>query len=326
MAAAAASIEAKAPEHKFGIVQDGCGVVGGAYMEAYEAKGNKVIGIEANKELINKLKLKFEMYHIKDNLSLITGIDFVMISINTPLKGKKLDLTYLFSSLPNVAEIVKNNPDVMVIIRSTVEPGTTKRYKADLEALVGKRVDVLFQPEFLRAKSALEDARNPWHIVLGVDASTDITKLMNLYTQFTDAKHISTMTIEEAEILKSFHNCYNAAKISWFNQAHLLVKRINESKGLTMDIHKITTTLTKTCEGLLNPKYGTTAGHAFYGSCLPKDSTELATLEQEYGLEAPLFTSVVKVNDIIKRTDTAEIIDGDHHMTFDILQGKKVIL
>jgi len=307
----------------FKIVQIGCGVVGYAYVGAYKAKGNIVIGIEASKRLIEEYKSETTMYHIEDDLNGILGVDFVMISINTPLKGTKLDLSYLFSSVPNVATIVKNNPDVIVIIRSTVEPGTTKRYKSDLEAVVGKPVIVLFQPEFLRAKSALEDARNPWHIVLGAEDGINISKLWLLYTNYASIKDITLLSIEEAESLKIFHNCFNAAKISFFNQADRLVKRMNERKELKMDINKIIGTLTQTCEGLLNPKYGTTAGHAYYGTCLPKDSAELARLEQEFGLEAPLFTAVVQVNDVTKKTDKAEVLDGDHHMRFNILQSKK---
>lgn len=75
----------------------------------------------------------------------------------------------------------------------------------------------------------------------------------------------------------------------------------------------------QTAEGILNPKYGTTSGHAYYGTCLPKDSSELRGLEQEYELPAQLFKSVVDVNDIFVKTDKAEVLDGDNHMSFQIL-------
>ncbi|AYV80411.1 MAG: GDP-mannose 6-dehydrogenase 2 [Harvfovirus sp.] len=317
--------ETKASERVFKIVQIGCGVVGKAYVDAYKEKKNIVIGIEANKTLIALYGKETPMFFVGDDLSRLSEIDFVMISIDTPLRDDKLDLTNLFRSLPNVATIVNNNPDVMIIIRSTVEPGTTVRYKAQLEALVNKEVKVLFQPEFLRAKTALEDARNPWHIVLGADSKTIVTKLLGLYTNYTALENITILSIEEAESMKLFHNCYNAAKISWHNQAQRLVDRINARKGLKMDIKKITEAMTRTCEGLLNPAYGTTPGHAYYGTCLPKDSKELSRLEKEYGLEAPLFTAVVQVNDLVKATDKAEVLDGDHHMAFNILKAKNPI-
>ena len=66
--------------------------------------------------------------------------------------------------------------------------------------------------------------------------------------------------------------------------------------------------------GILNPRYGTTSGHAYYGTCLPKDSSELRGLEAEYGLQASLFKSVCDVNDIYVGTDVAEVLDGDNHI------------
>jgi UDP-glucose 6-dehydrogenase len=75
----------------------------------------------------------------------------------------------------------------------------------------------------------------------------------------------------------------------------------------------------QTAEGVLNPKYGTTSGHGSYGTCLPKDSSELRGLEAEYKLEAKLFKAVVDVNDIFVSTDKEPVYNGDNHMEFSVL-------
>ena len=62
------------------------------------------------------------MYSITDDLSALVGIDLIMISVYTPLKSDdgRLDMSYIYSTLDNVAELVKNNPKSTVVIRSTV--------------------------------------------------------------------------------------------------------------------------------------------------------------------------------------------------------------
>jgi UDPglucose 6-dehydrogenase len=298
----------------------GMGVVGFAYVQAYKKVGFKVYGIEANRALIEKYKDFVECYHIDDDMNNIKNVDAIMLSINTPLKGKKLDLTYLFSSLKNVADIVKNSPKAYVVVRSTVPPGTTRKYKQQLEEMVGFPVSVLFQPEFLRDKTNFQDALNPWHVVIGRDDNENVEKFKELYRYYVDDDSITEMSVEEAEYLKMIHNSFNAAKISFFNQCKLLIDSINERNGLDMDINVISNCITKTCEGLMNPRYGTKAGHAYANACLPKDSAELAALEEEHGLEAKLFKSVVDVNKIYQRTDKEVVLYGDHHMDFNLLK------
>lgn len=304
----------------FHIVQIGCGVVGYAYVHAFEKMGFKVSCIEANKQFIANNKDKHTCYHVDDDMNAIRDVDCVLLSINTPLKGKKLDMTYLFSSIKNVAVIVKNNPKALVVIRSTVPSGTTRKYKAELQEVAGQYVKVLFQPEFLRDKTNFQDALNPWHVVIGHDEHDDVSVLKEMYSYFVDEESITCMTVDEAENMKLFHNCFNAAKISFFNQCALLVNAINEKNGSNIDMNVISQCMTKTCEGLMNPRYGTKAGHAYANACLPKDSAELAALEEEYGLEATMFRQVVNINEIYKKTDKEVVLYGDHHMDFSVLK------
>ena len=60
-----------------------------------------------------------------------------------------------------------------------------------------------FKPEFLRAATALEDAMNPWHIVIGTDGKAKTDRLVELYKKFVggDAKKISFCNIHEAELI-----------------------------------------------------------------------------------------------------------------------------
>lgn len=311
------------PHRKFNIVQFGYGVLGKAYVEAFKSKGNHVSIVEANKELVTSYKDKLDIYHLTDDLSGISNVDFIMLMICTPLKDGKLDMSYIYNSVPQVATILKKNPTALVLIRSTVTPKTTVQYKAALHALLPSEQPVYIgmQPEFLRAASSYDDALNPWHVVLGHQdlPSDQIDKFYGLYTKYVTHDKITLLTVDEAELMKIFHNSYNACKISYFNNCLMLCNAMNKKNGTSIDMNNIAKVMVHTCEGLLNSRYGTKSGHAYWGTCLPKDSAELQSLESIYGLDTKFFDSIVNVNEAIKSHNDEVILDGDFHMPFDML-------
>lgn len=309
----------------FHIVQFGYGVLGTAYVEAFVAKGNKVTVIEADHAKVQAKKNQMSIYHLSDDLTHITNVDFVMLMICTPLKNGKLDMSYIFNSVPQVATILKNNPNALVLIRSTVCPKTTTMYRACLQRLLPtQRIDIGMQPEFLRAASSYEDALNPWYVVLGHDGldKIQLDKFHALYTLYVPKEKITMMTIDEAEMMKIFHNSFNACKISFFNSCLMLCQSMNDKNGTNIDMNHIAQVMSHTCEGLLNPLYGTKAGHAYWGSCLPKDSAELQNLENEYGLKTSMFDAVVRVNDAMKEQNSMEILVGDFQVSSKFLNGE----
>jgi hypothetical protein len=48
---------------------------------------------------------------------------------------------------------------------------------------------------------------------------------------------------------------------------------------------------------------------------LPKDSAELARLENVYGLPVNMFQAIVDVNNVVKAMDKEEVLDGDHQIS-----------
>jgi len=302
------------------VVQIGCGVVGHAYAQAFVENGHDVLGIEASHSRIEHCSLSYRMRHVSEDLSDEDAIDFILLSINTPLDKSTgaLSMRYLWSSLDNVEAMLRTSPNAMVVIRSTVTLGFCARYRSALEERLGNNssggVRLCFQPEFLRAKSALQDARSPWHVVIGCTAPEQVTDYADFQAEFIDRSRISFCRVDEAEVMKLFHNSFNAMKISYFNQAAMLIDRVNERDGSEMNAAKTFSLISKTCEGLLNPMYGLSPGHAYYGSCLPKDSAELANMEKQHNMECNLFGQVVNVNHVVQQTDAEEVVHGDNHV------------
>lgn len=297
------------------IVQIGCGIVGHAYALAFSNAGHRVIGVEASYNRMNQISHCYDVHHVSDDLSILHNVHFILLSINTPLDphAGALNMSYIWGSLANVTAIIRSNPNALVVVRSTVTIGFCSAYKAAVEKEVGHSVRLCFQPEFLRARSAVEDATSPWQVVLGCDSAHDISDYYRFQQQFIAADNITFCTIDEAEIMKIFHNSFNAMKISYFNQADLLVQEIRRRDDKKIDAERTFKIIARTCEGLINPTYGLTPGHAYYGTCLPKDSAELANMERLYALQCNLFQSVVHVNNAVKATDTEEVLYGDNH-------------
>lgn len=316
-------------QRTFNIVQIGYGVLGKAYTRAFQEEGNRVTVIEANQEFVQENKPFLDIYHISESLDHILDVDFILLMVNTPLFEGRLNMKYLLSTIPTVSKLLQSNPGAMVIVRSTVRPMFCKEYKEKLESLLpNQTITVCFQPEFLRAVSSYEDAKTPWLVVLGsnnLDPSLR-QKFYDLYSQYITTDKIVELSIEEAELHKMAHNCFNAMKISFFNEFHLLAEKISAQHNIDIDMNKISKVVVQTCEGILNPKYGTTSGHGFYGSCLPKDSAELAGLEKEYELNLGLFQQVVNVNDVFTARDPVEILEGDNQMPTHLLAKKAASL
>lgn len=186
-------------------------MLGKAYTEAFTAKGNKVHILEASQEFVDMHRKKLDIYHISEDINHLKNIDFITIMVCTPLnKEGRLNMNYIYSTLPNVSTVLKNNPDCLVLIRSTVQPMFTKSYTEELRKLLpGQQVHVAFQPEFLRAISSHQDAMNPWLVVLGSTMLDQKYKdrFYDLYAQYVSRDKITELSTEEAELHKIAHNC-----------------------------------------------------------------------------------------------------------------------
>ena len=75
-------------------------------------------------------------------------------------------------------------------------PGTVCEYKKALNDQLGnQQVEVLFQPEFLRASSAYDDVMNPWYVVIGTHGGTEpptgsLRHLPGLYGRVEDQDYV----------------------------------------------------------------------------------------------------------------------------------------
>jgi len=219
----------------------------------------------------------------------LDGNEVVFICVGTPSKKDgSTDLQYVRS----VTEAVgKNLPDryPLIVVKSTVPPGTTESLIPLIEKSSGKKYKkdfgIAMNPEFLREGKALEDFAKPDRIVIGAEDEKSRQMLDALYASFSCPK--LRCNLRTAEMIKYASNAFLATKISF----------INEMAGLCdvlgIDVYEV-------AQGMgYDPRIGRSflnAGIGYGGSCFPKDANSLIHVAKAAGIEPKILQAAAATN------------------------------
>jgi UDPglucose 6-dehydrogenase len=293
------------------VVIVGSGVVGTATGVGFSAAGHRVLFCDVS-ETRTRLLRKRGFATIGPDRLLEAEPDAFLISVPTPTVAGATDLSFVRDASDAVGRaIAEHRGWPLVVVRSTVPPGTTEGVVIPaVEAASGKRAGagrgegfgVCMNPEFLRAVSAESDFTNPRVIVIGADDGRSEDALRAIYQPWSDVPTVVT-TIRTAEATKYVSNLFNATKISFFNEMH----RILSAVGADPDVAAGAVSLG--AEGMWNPRYGTRGGAAFDGACLPKDTAGFLGFADGIGMGElmPLLRAVIQVNEEIAATGGIEV-------------------
>ena len=275
------------------------------------AQHHKVVAVDVIPEKVEKLNNKIspiqddyiEKYLAEKELNLTATLDgasayrnadYVVIAAPTnydPVKNY-FDTSHVEEVIDLVLEV---NPDAVMVIKSTIPVGYCRslyvKYAEKFKntpALAGKKLNLLFSPEFLRESKALYDNLYPSRIIVGypkqiegLDEENEAIKSIAgdnleekakifaaLLQEGAIKENVDTlfMGLKEAEAVKLFANTYLALRVSYFNELDTYA----EVKGL--DTQAI---IQGVC---LDPRIGThynNPSFGYGGYCLPKDTKQL---------------------------------------------------
>ena len=160
--------------------------------------------------------------------SLIDKSKIIFVCVPTPMnKDGSCNTDIVESVVKNIDESVvyRNVSNVVVVIKSTIPPGTTERLNEEC-----KHIQVVFNPEFLTEANFIEDFKNQDRIIIGGPrpASTRVRQLF--YKAFPNA-HIIKTGSTTAEMVKYTTNTFLATKVSFANE----IKMICDKVGIDYD-------------------------------------------------------------------------------------------
>lgn len=233
----------------------------------------------------------YDKYKEHDTLEeTVRNSTFLFVCVPTPcdFEAQTIDLSIMDEVMEALAALTDG--DQIVIIKSTVVPGTTDTYSQQYEDL-----SLAMVPEFLREKTHLEDAKNPSRVVVGANCEEVARRIKSLYRRAFPEVPIFLLQTAEAELVKYMSNCFLATKVILAN----VFSEYAESIGGDYDQLKEALTADPR---IIDDHLEVTEERGFGGKCFPKDLNALIGFARSQGLDADLLDTIWRKNMEVRKT------------------------
>lgn len=232
----------------------GIGRVGLPLALAFAKSGLQVIGIDKDRDYIEKLRRGEKPFHERGiqellNLKNFTPVsdirpavqksDILIVCVGTPLtQGYSPDYSHLYSALSSITGVpIKGK---LIIIRSTVSPGTLEdkvipflEKKTGLKA--GRDFGAASCPERIVEGNAIEEINKLPEIIGSVDPDS-AEVVAELFKRLNPNKKILKTTPRAAELAKLFTNVYRYVNFALANEFALLAEQFGQDASEIISI------------------------------------------------------------------------------------------
>lgn len=222
---------------KIGII--GMGVVGTACKKMFEFIGHEVLG--------------YDIKNSPNTFEEILTTDIIFICLPTP---QGIDGSISMAAFDNIFPKLSNYKK-LIVIKSTVLPGTCKEYAQKYN------LSIAHNPEFLTEKNALLDSVTPSRIVIGADETYAQNLLLEIYKPFNCSKILCNT--QTSEMSKYCCNNFLAMKVSYANEMFDICKKIGADWNKIWQVMEL--------DNRIGGSHLTVTPERGYGGmCFPKDT------------------------------------------------------
>ena len=278
----------------------GQGYVGLPLAIAAANAGHHVVGIDTNPKQIALLSkglssigdisdsdisavIASEHYRATDNFQSVSTAEIVIICVPTPLDSAyNPDLSFLESALKSIAPHLTT--DSLVIIESTVAPGTTRNLVAELLTKSGKPFDLAYSPERIDPANSTWNVTNTPKLVAGLSEQATM-RAVSFYRSFVETVTTGS-SLEVIETAKLLENSFRLVNISFINEVAQFCA------ALKIDVREVVDAAATKPYGFM-PFYPS-AGVG--GHCIPVDPKYLASKAAEIGVPSRFIDLAHEIN------------------------------
>lgn len=307
----------------------GLGYVGLPLALAASKIGYSVVGVEANKQKAEEINqgispivdvtnaeiqysLSLKNFYATSDDSKIAGSQIIILCVPTPASAdSKPDLTFLTDAAYSVGKYLSKG--CLVILESTVEPGTTLNHLVPIllqeSKLTLQDFHVVYSPERIDPSNNKWNLNNIPKLVAGLNQLAT-NKAVYFYSKFLESV-VECESIEIAECAKLLENSFRYVNISFINEFSIFCNKLG------VDVNKVIAAAATKPYGFMpfHPSIGV-GGH-----CIPVDPLYLANKANKIG--API-RSIELAHQINKEMPIYFVKETERKI--GNLKGKKILV
>ncbi len=311
----------------------GTGYVGLVTGSLFSDRGNKVICVDKNEQIIETLNTgRIHIFEpgLKEiveknikigNLQFTTDLNYavnnsevIFLAVGTPSnEDGSFNLSYLKDAAKDIGRALKNASGFKVIVgKSTVPQGTFKLVINIIKEEIGTNENLewayVSNPETLAEGTAVKDFSSPDRIIIGTDSDKAFEIVKEIYHPFNIKKdRIMRGSPADAELAKLFSNTALATRIAMINE---FARIADVTPAADMDVIR-----RMICEDsrigykfmFPSPGYG--------GSCFPKDIQGLVLQAEVHGYSPAMLNYIHHSNEAHKTylgEKITQLLQKDH--------------
>lgn len=258
----------------------GLGYVGGALNCYFQARGTQAALFDPPKG-----------HH---DTSVLTDAEVVFVAVPTPfyLDGSGFDDSYIRAALTTIPGEGK-----VVVIKSTLKPGTTEKLQADFP-----HHRLLCNPEFLTEDRAEQDMQFPNRQLVGYTAQSknDADHIMALLPR---APFERILPATAAEMVKCATNAFYGLKVAYANQLYDLCQKA----GVDYEEIKPCIQAEPWMGGSMHWEVIHRGYRGYGGKCLPKDTRMFLQTAEELGIDLSILKQSETYNNELTKSQGLDI-------------------